>query len=172
VAFWKWRQAEQEAYALAAAPLVVRKVQATVGTAQHTCARQSVNANGGPRYAARCVCARAWAAMLLLDWAAKPHSTLHLHSTRPYIPRYSYLPTHSTFQGDLTDPLYFDYIACAQYAVIGREMLRGEQVFSVRPPPVQPAPMLEFLKLPAVPRACFLINSDTFFTHDAAHSLQ
>jgi len=35
-------------------------------------------------------------------------------------------------QGDLTDPLYFDYISYAQYAVIGREMPKGQQVFQVR----------------------------------------
>jgi hypothetical protein len=31
--------------------------------------------------------------------------------------------------GDLTDPLYFDFVAFCQYAVIGREILKGAQVF-------------------------------------------
>jgi len=35
-------------------------------------------------------------------------------------------------QGDLTDPLYFDYISYAQYVVIGREMKNGLQLFQVR----------------------------------------
>ncbi len=34
--------------------------------------------------------------------------------------------------GDLTDPLYFDFISHSQWAVINREMPRGKQVFEVR----------------------------------------
>lgn len=34
-------------------------------------------------------------------------------------------------QGDLTDPLYFDFISYAQYAVIAREIPNGQQVFKV-----------------------------------------
>jgi len=39
-----------------------------------------------------------------------------------------YLPLRVRL-GDLTDPLYFDFISHAQYAVIGQEMGRGQQVF-------------------------------------------
>lgn len=34
-------------------------------------------------------------------------------------------------QGDLTDPLFLDFISFAQFAVAGREMPRGQQVFKV-----------------------------------------
>jgi hypothetical protein len=34
-------------------------------------------------------------------------------------------------QGDLSDPLYFDFISFAQFATLSEEMLRGRQVFEV-----------------------------------------
>lgn len=34
-------------------------------------------------------------------------------------------------QGELTDPLYFDFISFSQYATIAREMGKGRQVFEV-----------------------------------------
>ena len=36
--------------------------------------------------------------------------------------------------GELTDPLYFDFIQYAQYTIIGREMPKGRQVFEVQVP--------------------------------------
>lgn len=33
--------------------------------------------------------------------------------------------------GDLTDPLYFDFIQYAQYALLSREMPNGRQIFEV-----------------------------------------
>ena len=36
--------------------------------------------------------------------------------------------------GDLTDPLYFDFIQYTQYNIIGREMPKGRQVFEVETP--------------------------------------
>ena len=44
----------------------------------------------------------------------------------------SFPPVPILLQGDLTDPLYFDFISFSQYATIGREMPNGQQVFKVR----------------------------------------
>ncbi len=35
-------------------------------------------------------------------------------------------------QGDLTDPLYFDFISFAQYSTVGTIIPKGLQVFKVR----------------------------------------
>lgn len=43
-------------------------------------------------------------------------------------------------QGDLTDPLYFDFISYAQFATMTQEMQRGKQVFQVGSAPGPPAP--------------------------------
>lgn len=37
-------------------------------------------------------------------------------------------------QGELSDPLYFDFISFAQYATVCQELARPRQVFKVRPP--------------------------------------
>ncbi len=46
----------------------------------------------------------------------------------PYLLQYSLLKVK---QGDITDPLYFDFISFAQFATISREMPLGRQVFKV-----------------------------------------
>lgn len=40
----------------------------------------------------------------------------------------------SALQGDLGDPLYFDFIAFSQFAAISAAMESGRQEFEVRPP--------------------------------------
>eukprot|EP00854_Cymbomonas_tetramitiformis_P030445 gene30445-38053_t len=45
----------------------------------------------------------------------------------PYVLSYSPLKPR---QGDLTDPLYFDFISFAQYLTVSKQIPKGEQVFT------------------------------------------
>ena len=60
-------------------------------------------------------------------------------------------------QGDLTDPLYFDFISWAQSATLNGEMPRGKQTFQV------PASALHSCSLPAC-RSCFALQGAAGFT--------
>ena len=57
-------------------------------------------------------------------------------------------------QGDLTDPLYFDFISFAQYSTVGTIIPKGLQVFKVRLalPYLCPALPCPALPCPALPR--------------------
>eukprot|EP00271_Cylindrocystis_brebissonii_P006415 TRINITY_DN19207_c0_g1_i1.p1 TRINITY_DN19207_c0_g1~~TRINITY_DN19207_c0_g1_i1.p1 ORF type:complete len:358 (+),score=30.69 TRINITY_DN19207_c0_g1_i1:262-1335(+) len=54
---------------------------------------------------------------------------LRQREVEPYVQQYSPLKMRT---GDLTDPLYFDFISFAQYATIANSMRVGEQVFEER----------------------------------------
>lgn len=62
---------------------------------------------------------------LPMDTFQKNFWLLRQSETESYSLQYSPLKART---GDLTDPLYFDFIAFSQYATIGNEIPKGQQV--------------------------------------------